>query len=376
MSNMSNDNRSETIVRTSVVGILGNVLLAGFKVFAGLLAHSPAIITDAVNNFSDAASSVVTIAGAKLAAKPADKKHPFGYGRFEYLGALVIGVLVLYAGIIAMRSGLTGIFGTQTDPEHSTVTLIIVAVAVAVKILLGRFFVKKGKETDSDSLVNSGKDALFDSIISASTLVSAAIFLFWRINLESYLAAVIAFFIMKAGFEMIRDTVSKLLGESGDLEMAKAIRKTILEFEPVEGVYDLVLNNYGPDAFSGSVHVSIPDTYSAWENDELIRNIQIKVIQEHNVILNAIGVYSINTKDKEIAEIEDSIVNAVKNIEFVKQIHGFHVNKKSKQIRFDVVISFDAKDRNNVYLEVLSKVQPLYPDYTFQIAVDTDYFES
>ena len=373
---MDSKNREQTIVRTSIVGILGNVFLAAFKVFAGLLAHSSAIITDAVNNFSDAASSVVTIVGTKLAARPADKKHPFGYGRIEYLSAMVIGLLVLYAGLVAMREALTGLFNPSEDPEYSTVTLVIVISAVIVKILLGRFFISRGKKTDSDSLVNSGKDAMFDSIISSSTLLAALIYLIFGINLESYLAAAISFFIIKAGFEMIRDTVSKILGESGDLEMAKEIRKTILSFEPVEGVYDLVLNNYGPDAFSGSVHVSIPDTYTAWENDELIRNIQIAVFVKHKVVLNAIGVYSINTKDKEIANIEDTIVNTVSHIKFVNQIHGFHVNRETKQIRFDVVISFDAGDRQKVYLEVLSKVQPLYPDYSFQVAVDTDYFES
>ena len=367
--------RTKIIVRTSMVGIAGNVLLAALKVFAGLVSHSLAIITDAVNNFSDAASSLVTIIGTKLAARPADKKHPFGYGRIEYLSAMLIGMIVVYAGATALVGAVKEIMDPKVT-SYSAVTLVIVASAVLVKILLGRFFVSRGKSTNSQSLVNSGKDALFDSLISSTTLVAALVRVLWGPSVECYLAAVISLFIVKAGLEMIIETVSSLLGESGDVELGQAIRKTVLEFEGVEGAYDLVLNNYGPDAYSGSIHISVPDTYTAWDIDDLIRQIQLKVYKEHNVILNAIGVYSINTKDKAVAKIEDEITEIAMNTQFVKQIHGFHMNKKTNVIRFDVVVSFDAKDRMAVQIALMEKCKALYPDYTFQIAVDTDYFES
>lgn len=367
--------RTKIIVRTSIVGIAGNLLLVALKVFAGLLSNSLAIITDAVNNFSDAASSLVTIIGTKLAARPADKKHPFGYGRIEYLSAMVIGMIVLYAGVTAFVGAVKEIMNPKVT-SYSTITLAIVASAVLVKILLGRFFVSRGNSTNSQSLVNSGKDALFDSLISSTTLVAALIRVLWGPSVECYLAAVISIFIVKAGLEMIVETVSKLLGESGDVELGHAIRKTVLEFEGVEGAYDLVLNNYGPDAYSGSIHISVPDTYTAWDIDDLIRNIQLKVYKEHNVILHAIGVYSINTKDKAVAKIEDEITELAIHTQFVKQIHGFHMNKKTNVIRFDVVVSFDAKDRMAVQIALMEKCRALYPDYTFQIAVDTDYFES
>ena len=367
--------RTKTIVRTSIVGIAGNILLVAFKVLAGLLSHSLAIITDAVNNLSDAASSLVTIIGTKLAARPADKKHPFGYGRIEYLSAMLIGMIVAYAGITALVGAVNEIRNPKVT-EYSTLTLVIVGSAVLIKILLGRFFVKQGSVTNSQSLTNSGKDALFDSLISATTLVAALVRVIWGPSVECYLAAAISIFIIKAGLEMIVETVSKLLGESGDVELGHAIRQTVLGFDGVEGAYDLVLNNYGPDAYSGSIHISVPDTYTAWDIDDLIREIQIKVYKEHNVILNAIGVYSINTKDKDVAKIEDAITEIAINTQYVKQIHGFHINKKVNVIRFDVVVSFDAKDRMAVQIDLMEKCKALYPGYTFQIAVDTDYFES
>lgn len=373
---MDKNARDSLVIKTSVTGIVANIVLSALKVVAGLLSHSMAILTDALNNMTDAASSIVTIIGTKLASKPADKKHPFGHGRIEYLSSLIIGTLVVFAGLSPLREAVKAIIKPSVLPDYSAVTLAVVSSAVLVKILVGRLFVLNGKKTNSDALVNSGKDALFDSIISAATLVGALVFLFAGISVEPYLAAAISLFIIRAGFEMISETVSKLLGESGDLEKAIAIKKTIMEFEGVEGAYDLVLNNYGPDAFSGSVHIAVPDTYSAWEIDDLIRAIQIKVYKEHKVILNAVGVYSINTKNPEISEAEDKVLAIAEKNEFVRQIHGFHMNIEKKTLRFDAVISFDAKDRTAVYKDMLEQVEKAFPGYTVQIAMDTDYFES
>ena len=374
--NRTETSREKTIVKTSIIGIVANVFLAGFKAVIGLMTNSIAIVLDAVNNISDAGSSLITIVGTKLAGREPDKKHPFGYGRMEYLSSMVIGTLVLFAGLHPLRDAVKAIFNPGTLPDYSHITLLVVSGAVIVKILIGRLFVSTGKKTNSDALVNSGKDALFDSILSASTLVGAAVYLILGVSVEPYVAVLISVFIIKAGIEMLFETVSKLLGESGDLEKAEEIKKTMMAFDGVKGVYDLVLNNYGPDAFSGSVHIAVPDTYSAWDIDDLIRDIQVKVYHEHKVILNAVGVYSINTKDPFYAKAEDKVIAIVKENEFVRQIHGFHMNRERKTIRFDVVISFDAKDRVAVYNEIYSQVQKAFPDYTVQMALDTDYFES
>lgn len=286
-------NRDKTIIRTSIIGILANVFLAAFKAVIGFSSNSIAIVMDAVNNLTDAASSVITIIGTKLAGKEADKKHPFGYGRIEYLSAMIISLLVLYAGITAFVESVKKIIHPET-PDYSVVSLVIVAVAVLVKIVLGRYVKGIGKKVNSDSLINSGEDATLDSIISASTLVAAAVYLLSHISMEAWLGAVIAVVIIKSGIEMLRDTLSKILGEGADAELAKEIKGTVTAYPEINGAYDLVLHNYGPDSYTGSVHIEVPNTLSVDELDKLIRKVSLYVYQKHDVLLAAVGVYSLN----------------------------------------------------------------------------------
>ena len=370
----SDDSREKTIVRTSIIGITANVFLAAFKAVIGLLTKSIAIVLDAVNNISDAGSSLVTIIGTKLAGREPDKKHPFGYGRIEYLSAMIISMIVLYAGVTSFIESVKQIFDPQT-PEYNTVSLIIVAVAVVVKIILGRYVKSVGEKVNSDSLVNSGEDATLDSVISASTLVAAAVFLLSGISLEAWLGAVISAVIIKSGVEMLRDTISQILGEKNDPELSAGIKRTVSSFPQVQGAYDLVLNNYGPDAWNGSIHIEVPDTCSADELDQLIRSIQTEVFLKHQVALTAIGVYSVNTKDEEIIETQKKVREIVLSHEHVRQMHGFYLNKEQKTMRFDVVISFNAKDRKAVFDEVVADVQKAFPDLEFQTAMDTDFAE-
>ena len=303
-----------------------------------------------------------------------DKKHPFGYGRIEYLSAMIISVIVLYAGITSFVESVKKILHPET-PDYTPVSLIIVAVAVVVKILLGRYVKRVGERVNSDSLINSGKDAMLDAVISASTLAAAVIFLVFHVSLEAWLGALISVVIIKSGIEMLRDTISQILGERNDPELAKSIRQTVISFPEVQGAYDLVLNNYGPDTWNGSIHIEVPDTCSADQLDQLIRSIQTAVYNQHHVILTAIGVYSVNTRDEEVIETRRKVQEIVFSHPHVKQIHGFYLVKEQKSMRFDIVVSFDAKDRRAVYDEVVADVQKAFPGYTLQVAMDTDYAE-
>ncbi len=368
------ESREKIIVRTSIIGIIANVFLAAFKAVVGLMTNSIAIVLDAVNNISDAGSSIITIIGTKLAGREPDKKHPFGYGRIEYLSAMIISVIVLYAGITSFVESVKQIIHPET-PEYNAVSLIIVGVAVVVKILLGRYVKSVGEKVKSDSLINSGEDATLDSVISASTLVAAVIFMVFHVSLEAWLGAIISLVIIKSGIEMLRDTISQILGERNDAELAKAIRATVLSFPDVQGAYDLVLNNYGPDTWNGSIHIEVPDTYSADQLDQLIREITMKVLREHHVILTAVGVYSVNTRDDEIIRAREKVREIVLSHEHVRQMHGFYLIKDKKAMRFDIVVSLDAKDRRAVYQEVVAQVQKAFPDYTLQVAMDTDFGE-
>ena len=374
VKNMNETSREKIIVRTSIIGIIANVFLAGFKAVIGMMTHSIAIVMDAVNNISDAGSSLITIVGTKLAGKEPDKKHPFGYGRIEYLSAMIISVIVLYAGITSLVESVKKIIDPET-PEYTTVSLIIVAVAVVVKIVLGRYVKSVGVKVNSDSLKNSGDDATLDSIISASTLVAAVIFIVSGISLEAWLGAVISLVIIKAGIDMLRDTISQILGEKNDTDLARSIKHTVTGFPEVQGAYDLVLNNYGPDAWNGSIHIEVPDTCTADKLDQLIRSIQMAVYEEHNVILTAIGVYSVNTQDDEVIAAKEKVRKIVFANEYVTQMHGFYLINEPKSLRFDLVISFDAKDRRDVFNEVVADVQKAFPDYELQVAMDTDFSE-
>ena len=365
-------NREKIIVRTSILGILANIALAGFKALVGLLSHSIAIVLDAVNNLTDALSSVITIIGTKLAGKPADKKHPFGHGRSEYISALVIAIIIMYAGFTALIESVKKIIEPNV-PDYTTISLIIVGTAVIVKIALGLFVKSTGKRVNSDSLVASGQDALMDSIISVSTLVAAAIFLIFHISLEAYLGVLISFAILKTGVETLRETLSKILGERIDGTMAHAIKRTVATVDPeIRGAYDLVLNNYGPDKHIGSIHIEVPDTWTADKIDTVTRKITQAVYEKHNVMMTAVGVYSVNTKQNSAAEIRSKVAKIVHEHKDILQMHGFFVDEEEKIMRFDMIVSFDSPDMKGMYEHVVGDVKEAFPDYDIQVQFDFD----
>ena len=365
------ESRDQIIIRTSIIGIIANVFLAAFKAVVGLLANSIAVVLDAVNNLSDVLSSVITIIGTRLAKKQPDRKHPYGHGRAEYLSSTIISVIVLYAGITSLVESVKKIIHPET-PDYSTVSLLIIAVAVAVKIFLGLFFKKKGKEADSDSLVNSGQDALLDSVISASTLVAAIIYVASGASLEAYLGVIISVVIIRSGIEMLRDAISRIIGERADSDLTRELKKTICDVEGVRGAYDLIVHDYGPDRIMASVHIEVPDYFTADQIDVLAREIMQKVFLTHHVILTAVGIYSHNTSNDEVIALQEEIRRMATSQEYVLQIHGFYMDPVKKTLRFDVVVDFAAPDRQAVYTDLVKKVQALCPDYTLEVALDSD----
>ena len=381
MSNLSelrelnkNNEREKIVIKTSVIGIITNVFLAAFKAGIGLLSNSIAIVLDAVNNISDAGSSIITIVGTKLAGKAPDKKHPFGHGRIEYLSAMMIAVIILYAGTTSLIESVKQIIKPET-PDYNPTSLIIIAVAVVVKIVLGAYVKKVGEKVKSDSLVNSGADATLDAVISFSTLVAAVIFMVFNLALEAYLGAVIAVIIIKSGIEMLKGTISQLLGEQNDLEVARTIKKTVMGFKNVLGVYDLILNNYGPNRWNGSLHIEVPDTLSMVELDQLLREISVKVVKEHRVLLTAIGVYSVNTKDEYVIKMQKKLKEVALKQEYIRQVHGFYLLEAEKQMRFDLVVSFDAENRLASFKKAVAEIQKVFPDYQLQAVMDADFTE-
>ena len=363
--------REKEIIKVSIIGIIANIFLASFKVVIGSLTNSIAITLDAVNNLSDVLSSIITIIGTRIASRKPDKKHPLGHGRVEYLSAGLIAIIVLYAGIASLVESVKKILN-PSEPDYTNVALIIVAVAVVVKLVLGSYVKSKGKKLNSDSLVASGEDARLDAIISASTVVAALIYIFWGVSLESYLAALISLVIIKAGYEMISETLSEIIGERIDKDVIDELKQTIMEFEDVYGVYDVVLHNYGPDTLIGSLHIEVLDTYTAGQLDELERHLMKAAYDKNNIILAGISVYARNSKDDRAKQDFEKVRHLVMSHKYVLQMHGFYINYEEKIMNFDIILDFDSPNRNEEYMHILSDVQEAFPDFAIGITLDLD----
>lgn len=363
--------RNTIIIRTSVIGIVANVVLAAFKAAVGLLANSIAIVLDAVNNLTDALSSIITIIGTKLAGKTPDRKHPYGHGRIEYLSAIIIAVIVLFAGAASLRESIDKIIHPVTA-DYSALTLVIVAVAVAVKLLLGRYVKRTGQRVMSDALVASGTDALMDAIISASTLVAAGIFIIWGVSLEAWLGAIISLVIIKAGIDMLRETLSKVLGQRVDSDLSTAIKRTACEVPGVQGAYDLFLHDYGPELLTGSMHVEVDAALTARDIARISRAVQMAVAKEHGVLLMAVGVYACNDADEAVKELREDVEKIVFSHEHVIEMHGFSVDEANKLVTFDVIISYDFKEREALHLHIVEEVSAVHPEYEFIVTLDAD----
>lgn len=367
---MDTNNRTKQIILTSNIGIVLNFLLAITKAIIGLLSNSIAIVSDAVNNLTDAFSSIITLITAYISSKPADKDHPYGHGRAEYVGSVIISMVIMYAGITTLVEALKQILNPEVA-NYDTKAFAIIIISMVLKVVISIYFIKTGKKVNSQNLIASGQDAGFDSIISFSTLVCALVFIFFHINFEAYLAVIISFMILRSGFLLIKDTFSVIEGERIDAGLSKAIKETIKTFDKVKGVYDLTLNNYGNEKLLGSVHVEVDHKTTADEIDDLSRDIQLKIHKEYSVILTAVGIYAINLNDRQINDMHHALLNIINGHQEILQIHGFSVNKVEKHMHFDVVVKFGA-DSNKIKEEITSKMNAKYPEYDVNISIDTD----
>lgn len=364
-------NREKIVVKTSIISIISNFVLASFKAIVGLLSNSIAIVLDAVNNLSDALSSIVTIVGTKLATKLPDKKHPYGYGRIEYMASFIVSGIVLYAGITALVESVKKVINPEVS-DYSILTLIILTVAIIIKILLGLYVQKKGKEVNSSSLNASGIDAFNDAILSISVLLSAIVYMIFKVNLEAYVGILLSIFIIKGGLELIKESVDNILGVRIESSLVKKIKREVLKEKQVKGAFDLILNDYGPDKYLGSVHIEVDDTLSVADVDKISRSISKRVMEKYGVILHTIGVYSINTKDKKTIKIQKDVRDIVFSHPGILQMHGFYLNEEEKTISLDIIIDFKISNREELYRHIYDEIQEKYRDYKLSIALDID----
>ena len=363
--------RSKKIVQISIVGIIVNLILSAFKALIGVVTGSIAIIMDAVNNLSDALASVITIIGTKLAGRNPDKKHPYGYGQIEHVSSVTIAVIVLIAGLTSFKESFEKIFHPKAA-NYTEVSLIIISVAVLVKYLLGRYVKREGKKYNSESLIASGTDSVFDSLISLSTLAAAAVSKLWNLSIEGWLGIGIAVIILKSGAEILMDSLSSIIGSRIDSELSFKLKSHISEYPNVMGAYDLVLHRYGPERIIGSVHVELPDAMNAREIHSLTRSITEDVYLNYGIILT-VGIYAANTDNEMYAEMKNRLTELMSDYPEILQMHGFYVDIEKKQVSFDIIIDFESERKMEIRDALIGQMKRYYSDYDFIVILDSDF---
>lgn len=372
MADHEEQRRDRLIVRTSVIAILTNLCLVAFKVLVGFLANSIAIVLDAMNNLSDALSSVITILGTKLAGRPPDKKHPFGYGRVEYLTAILIACLILIAGVSFAVTSVQKIFHPD-ETNYTALTVVIVVVAIVTKLVLGAYTKKMGKKTDSDALVASGADATFDAVISAGTLAGALVAMTTSYVIDGWIGALISLAILKAGIELLLDTLSSIVGRRADSALTKQIKQRLCTVDGILGAYDLVLHNYGPTRTIGAVNVAVYDWRTAAELHAISKQAQKLILEEYGIQLY-LGFYAVNTKEDDLQALEQAVRAYVLAQPYVLSMHAFYEDSQTRDISFDVVIDFAASNvRRELAHGMEEALEAQYPGRRFAIRIDRDY---
>lgn len=364
-------NRSKEIIRVSFTGILANLLLVAIKASVGFAANSTAIILDAVNNLSDALSSVITIVGTRLARKSADKEHPFGHGRVEYVTSFIIAILVLTAGVSSFRESVEKIISPPVT-SYSAATVAVISAGIIAKLFIGSYFIKKGRELNSGSLSASGTDANGDALISFATLISVLVSLVLGIELDGILGAVISAFIIKTGISIVTSTISDIIGVRIDSTLANGIIDTVCSFPGIRGAYDMIIHSYGPEEYLGSLHVEVDDDMTVRELDALTREIVNKVYSKYGIYLT-IGVYASSDTEKTTKEIHSAVHEVISGYAAILQEHGFYLKKEENSVTFDLLVDFSEPDPDKLIDQVRKKLESRFPDYTFNINLDKDY---
>lgn len=363
--------REQGIVRASYVGIVGNVVLVIFKTIVGVAANSIAIILDAVNNATDVLSSVITITGTKLAGRRADRKHPFGYGRLEYMTSLVIALIILAAAVMSMRESIDKVIHPAVT-NYGTITLIVIIASIIAKIFIGWYLTHKGREYDSGALYGSGIDSNYDAILTGGTLVAALAMIWFNVNIDGIIGIIISLFVFKAGFDVLKDAVSPIIGERGDDKLGHSLKKFISSYDGVLGTYDLMLDNFGPNEIIGSAHIEVEDNMNARTVSELTRRISEDVYDKFGILIT-LGIYATNTTGK-YAPVHALLQKLAIQQPGILGTHGFYVDEATGVVNFDLVIDFKEDDKA-LRDAVVQKMEEAYPQFSYNVMIDRDYVD-
>lgn len=361
----------------SIVGMLSNTLLFLIKLFVGILSNSVSVTADAFNNLSDFASSLITMIGFKMASKPADKEHPFGHGRIEYLSALVVAFMVMLVGFQFIKTSYDKIVH-PTKIVFQTIPFLLIILSILIKIWLGKFNNYMGKSINSSALQASSFDAYSDVITSSCVAISLVISKFTNIPIDGYIGILVSLFILYSGFSLIKDTLDPILGESPNPELVKEINKGVLNYDYITGVHDLVIHNYGPGKFMATIHAEVPQDISIVTIHEIIDKAEKELSKKLGIIL-VIHMDPINTDNKEVNFTKQELIKMLKKYPYIKSIHDFRMvgHDTKKNLIFDIVIDYSEKLTNEFIKEVKDNInkdiKTLHPDYNAIITIDQDF---
>lgn len=363
--------RTGIINRTAILGIVVNVLIAGVKIAAGLLASSVAIVSEGVNNAADALTSVLTMVGTRLAGRHPDAKHPFGYGRIEYLTGLVVAVVIIVSGVQMLIESVKLIFRPE-ELSISYVSLAIVAVSAVVKFFLGLYTIARGRVVQSDALVGVGLECRGDSYISIITIGVAVVFLLTGVSLDAYAGVVMSAIILKAGVEVLLKIVSELIGRPGEKELATKIYQLVRATPGVVGAADMMLHNYGPNAWSGSVNVEIDHAKSVGEVYAMLHELQLGIMHEEHVTM-VFGVYAVDDDHAETRRIRRTILEYVKAHEHVKSFHAVYLEPGTNRLYCDLVVDYELADWGALRADFLDYMKAKVPGRDVVLTVETEF---
>ncbi len=361
--------RERMIVHTSLIGIIGSTILAVFEIVIGFLSNSIAIVLDGIETISTAVGSVVIIIAIKLSNKPPDKKHPLGYGRIEYVSDMILASIIIYIGLTAFMTELKAIIYNRV-PSYTYASYIVLIVSMITKFFLALHERKMGKKAHSKSLAITAFDSFYNSALSMFILICAIIYTKTGTNLENYLGLIISLFIIRVGLKIFVDTLTEVLGQRVHSKLVDDIKKTMMNFEDVRGVYDFVLHSYGRDKYIGSVHIEVDSEIDVLELERLQRRITEQVYIVHSVVITAIGIYAINTKDEDFMKIYNYINTFANNYRDIEEVHGLYVDKEKKEIFFDIVLDCMVENKEAMIEAFKIEIEEEYKDYNVTIQRD------
>lgn len=365
------ETRQGVVMATSAVGIIVNVLLASIKVAIGILANSIAVISEGINNATDSLSSVITMVGAKLSNKRPTKKHPFGYGRIEYITSLIIAGLIIATAVELLKSSIKLIIEPQ-DLTVNTLTLIIIAASALVKLWLAWYTIKKGKQVNSGILVAMGTDSRNDCIVSAVTIVSAVVFIVFRFSVDAYAGIITSLFIFKAGFDILKDTLANLLGQPVEKETADELYSIIRSTPGVLNAADMILHNYGPDRYSGSVNIEMDHQMTVEQLYATIHKLQLDIMHQKGITM-VFGIYAVDRDHSEIKQMRQQIAQYVRGKEHIISYHALYLEPQTNVIYVDLVVDYELKDWNGLRTDFTEYMHGLYPDNKIELTIETEY---